>query len=349
MLQESRAKLAPNQALQSYVGDESGTTAPRVGADLRLARERLGYPLEVMADALRIRWTYLHALEDGRIEDLPGTVYAMAFLRSYALALGLDPDEISRRFRIEADEISHRTELEFPTPAPSRAVPGGALMLLGLVLAVGSYAGWYQLSGHGRLPAETVAPVPTRLAPLAQQALPAAVPVPIVAPAPVVPAITTPLPEMPAYAPTQAAAMPLPPPPPPAPPVVAAPAPAPGTAVEGRIVVRVKGQVWIRVRDRAGPVLFDRVLNAGDSYTMPNKAGLLLSTGNALATEFLVDGELTPGLGGAKGVKRDLALEADTLRDGRFAAQYGIAPPPAGGNGIVQPPGGGNGTVTRTP
>ena len=122
MLQESRTKLALNQAFRSYVGDESGTVAPRVGADLRQARERLGSSLEALADALRIRRPYLHALEDGRIEDLPGTVYAIAFLRSYALALGLDPEEISRRFRIESDEINHRTELEFPTPVPSRAV-----------------------------------------------------------------------------------------------------------------------------------------------------------------------------------------------------------------------------------
>lgn len=323
--------------------------APRVGADLRQARERLGYSLEALADALRIRRPYLHALEDGRIEDLPGTVYAIAFLRSYALALGLDPEEISRRFRIEADEINHRTELEFPTPAPSRAVPGGALMLLGMVLAIGAYVGWYQLSSQGRLPAEAVAPVPTRLATLAQQALPAAAPVPEAPATPVVAPVAQPAaPEMPAYLPSQAAAMPLPPPPPPmappALPTVVASAPAPLAEGEGRIVIRVKGQVWIRVRDRAGPVLFDRVLHAGDSYTMPNRGGLLLSTGNALATEFLVDGEVTPGLGGAKGVKRDLTLEAETLRDGRFAAQYGVALPNASANSPN-----GNGQITRAP
>ena len=43
--------------------------------------------------------------------------------------------------------------------------------MLGLVLAIGAYAGWYRLSGEGRLPAETVTAIPERLAPLAEQAL----------------------------------------------------------------------------------------------------------------------------------------------------------------------------------
>ena len=73
-------------------------------------------------------------------------------------ALGLDPDEIARRFKAEAAEVNRRTELAFPAPVPERGMPAGALMLLGVVLAVGAYAGWYRLSGEGRLPAETVHP-----------------------------------------------------------------------------------------------------------------------------------------------------------------------------------------------
>jgi cytoskeleton protein RodZ len=37
-------------------------------------------------------------------------------------------------------------------------------MMLGLALVVLAYAGWYHLSGEGRLPAEAVQPVPARLA-----------------------------------------------------------------------------------------------------------------------------------------------------------------------------------------
>ena len=124
------------------------SAAPRAGADLRAARERLGWPIEDVSAALRIRLPHLEALEEGRIDLLPGNAYAVGFLRTYARALGLDPDEIARRFKAEASEVNRRTELIFPAPMPQRGVPAGAVILLGVVLAIGAYAGWYRLSGR---------------------------------------------------------------------------------------------------------------------------------------------------------------------------------------------------------
>jgi cytoskeleton protein RodZ len=121
---------------------------------------------------LRIRPSYLEALEAGRLTNLPGNVYALGFLRTYATALGLEPGGVARRFRAEAGEIPRHSELVFPVPMPERGLPAGALILLGLILVGGAYVGWYQLSGEGKLPAESVAPVPARLAPLAEQARP---------------------------------------------------------------------------------------------------------------------------------------------------------------------------------
>jgi cytoskeleton protein RodZ len=155
---------------ETMFGD--GSDAPRAGADLRAARERLGWALPDVAEMLRIRPSYLEALESGRLNQLPGNVYALGFLRSYATALGLDPEEVARRFRSEAGEIPRHSELVFPVPVPERGLPAGALILLGLFLVGGAYIGWYRLSGEGKLPAETVRPVPTRLASLADQALP---------------------------------------------------------------------------------------------------------------------------------------------------------------------------------
>ncbi len=146
--------------------------AVRAGADLRAARERLGWSLPEMAAELRIRLPHLEALEEGRISQLPGNAYAVAFMRSYARALGLDDEEMVRRFKAEVAEVGRRTELVFPIPMPQRGLPAGAILLLGIVLAIGAYTGWYRLSGEGRLPAETVVAIPERLAPLAEQALP---------------------------------------------------------------------------------------------------------------------------------------------------------------------------------
>lgn len=146
-----------------------GSQAPGAGADLQAARERLGWAIADVAAMLRIRTSYLEALEAGRLDRLPGNAYAMGFLRGYATALGLDAEAVARRFRAEAGEIQRRSELVFPTPMPERGLPAGALILLGLILAGGAYTGWYHLSGEGKLPAEGVAPVPARLAQLADR------------------------------------------------------------------------------------------------------------------------------------------------------------------------------------
>src|SRR5271166_2956048 len=90
--------------------------AARAGADVREARERLGWSLADLATNLRIRLPYLQALEEGRFALLPGNAYALAFVRTYARALGLDAEEIVRRFKAETAEINRRPELVFPIP-----------------------------------------------------------------------------------------------------------------------------------------------------------------------------------------------------------------------------------------
>jgi len=184
VLHERRLKLAEGLSMMSSAIEPRDTLphAPRAGADLRLARERVGWSLPEIAAVLRIRPLYLAALEEGRIDELPGNAYALGFLRTYASALGLDPNEIARRFKAEAAAVNRKTELQFPVPVPERGVPAGAVVLLGVLLAVAAYAGWYRLSGEGRLPAETTIQVPERLAPLAEQAVPPTPPPAIGAP-----------------------------------------------------------------------------------------------------------------------------------------------------------------------
>jgi cytoskeleton protein RodZ len=293
---------------------------------LRAARERVGWSLSQMAEALRIRYQYLEALEEGRIAELPGNAYALGFMRTYATALGLDPNEIARRFKSEAAEVNQKTVLTFPVPVPERGVPAGAVVLLGVLLAVGVYVGWYRLSGEGRLPAETSTAIPAKLAPLAQQAVPPVIPpAPTVqatavpaAPAPAQPATSASVavaaaPPIPAVSPTQAAAAPAPLPAP----ISAPPAEDPD---QSRIVLRANADAWVQVRDRTGSILLNRILHAGDTWDVPAKPNLLLTTGNAGGTDLLVDGVIAPSLGGNGAVRRDVPLDPDLLKDGKVAA-----------------------------
>ncbi len=134
-----------------------------VGRVLREAREGYRQDLATVSQQLRIRSVYLKAIEEGRHQDLPGATYAVGFVRSYAEYLGLDPNEIVRRFRDEAAEVNRRTKLVFPVPAVEARVPSGALVLIALTVAVLAYGGWYYLSDRDRSLVDLVPSVPESL------------------------------------------------------------------------------------------------------------------------------------------------------------------------------------------
>ena len=304
--------------------------AARLGEELRDARLALGLSVEDIAASLRIRRGYLLALEEGRLRDLPALAYALGFVRSYARALGLDEDEMVRRFReVSGPAVQRKTDLVFPEPVPERGVPAGAVMLLGAVLAVGAYIGWYQWSGSGIRTVDAVPPLPPQLEQMADEGS-APEPPAVAEPVPLPPTVAEPVPPPPiqptpssavaATVPRVVAPAPAAPEPAPAPeaPLAAA---APPRPEEGRVVLRAKAEAWVQVRERpGGPILVNRVLRPGESWTAPAKEGLLLSTGNANGLEILVDGQVVPGLGPGRAVRRDVPMEPEKLK-------AGLAPP----------------------
>ncbi len=384
--------------------------AAGVGADLRAAREQAGWTLPQVAAALRIRLAYLEALEEGRIGLLPGNAYAVAFMRSYAKILGLDPEEIVRRFRREAAEVNERTELEFPAPLPERGIPAGAIVVVGLVIAIGGYAVWWH-GGGAPAPAPRVASVPAHLAAIAQPSKSAGGIPPAFAPGatgatsttataapaqdatgaatPGTTATATPGTQSATSAPSPAAtdgsgqgqsvASAQPPAATPAttgtpaiasaqasdttqaakgaqatpvtqtatasptqPPADASPASALAStlgtsaaaaaaqAKANTIVLGATADAWLEVRDPVGNVLLNRVLHKGDTWTVPDQKGLVLTTGNAGGTTITVGTLVIPSLGGNGAVRRNLPLDPALIRAGGLAAN--AAPPNQGPN-----------------
>jgi cytoskeletal protein RodZ len=68
------------------------------GARLRHARERRGISLRQIANATKISISALEALERNDISRLPGGIFSRAFVRSYALEVGLEPEETIQQF-----------------------------------------------------------------------------------------------------------------------------------------------------------------------------------------------------------------------------------------------------------
>src|ERR1700681_3602927 len=68
------------------------------GSKLREARERRGLSLRQIANATKISMNTLEALERNDLARLPGGMFSRAFVRSFALEVGLDPEDTLQEF-----------------------------------------------------------------------------------------------------------------------------------------------------------------------------------------------------------------------------------------------------------
>src|SRR5437764_7681775 len=73
-------------------------TSGDFGGRLRAARERRGMSLRQISNATKISVSALEALEHNDLSRLPGGIFSRAFVRSYALEVGLDPEEAIQEF-----------------------------------------------------------------------------------------------------------------------------------------------------------------------------------------------------------------------------------------------------------
>lgn len=135
-----------------------------VGGLLKATRNGLGQTIEDVCRMLRIRKIYIEAIENSDYSVLPNGPYGLGFVKAYAEHLGLDGAEIARRFREESNAPAVRSELSFPKPVQESRVPGGAVLLIAVMLGLGAYGGWYYLSSQGKTIADLVDPLPERLA-----------------------------------------------------------------------------------------------------------------------------------------------------------------------------------------
>ena len=93
------------------------------------------------------------------------------------------------------------------------------------------------------------------------------------------------------------------------------------------VVVFAVEPAWVRVRSAGGTTLFERVLEPGESYTLPvSEAAPTLRTGNAGGVFFMVGGAAM-GPAGARGAVTDgIALSAEAINADFAVADLDAAP-----------------------
>ena len=94
----SNAPSAPSQNM----------TPREIGSQMAALREQFGLTPQEVSERLHIRTRYIHAIEEGRYDLMPGKVYARGYVHSYAEFLGLDADQV----------VAHCFAHDVPTAAP---------------------------------------------------------------------------------------------------------------------------------------------------------------------------------------------------------------------------------------
>ena len=117
------------------------------GARMRQTREQKGVSLREIAEKTKIGISQLEALERNDISRLPGGIFSRAFVRSYAVEIGVDPEQTVRDFlaQFPHDSVtagSPHVIIDELGPGTRRLDPR-ALMLIGtLVLVVAAIVFW---------------------------------------------------------------------------------------------------------------------------------------------------------------------------------------------------------------
>lgn len=94
------------------------------GEALRRQRERRGIALKTVAEQTKIGCSFLAALERGDCSKWPGGIYSRAWIRAYASAIGLDPDEVCQQFnRCFASNAFLESETDAKAVAPEALPP----------------------------------------------------------------------------------------------------------------------------------------------------------------------------------------------------------------------------------
>lgn len=320
-----------------------------VGEILRRARLHYGLSLEEVTAVLRIREASLEALEADDVSGLPGRVYAIGYIRSYAEYLSLDGDQVVTLFKEQLGQSISRPEYNFPVAISESKRPDltiFAISLLGLIIVFASYQMLKPNEGSfDPLSVKAVStatdsstkPASTEGAALTDSLSIPSPDKPVNARSNVwPPAVEDVMPEMLPSVSVESAT-------PTTDPLSidkqadetaelasnqselsAVAAPITSTQVlrtpsvtsnNQAIRIVAKDSTWLQIKDPEGTVVFTGILKQGRTIDIPADAiGWKMDTGNAGGLEIFIDDEKLPALGGNGIVVRRIPLLAEALR-----------------------------------
>ncbi len=132
-----------------------------LGQDLKRERELRGISLEEISNSTKISLKQLEALEQDRLDDLPGKFFIKAILKAYAKSIGLEEDTVLNKYYEESllqapfPESKHHKEKHKP-PIPKKIIGIAILVIISISILIIVYLTSWQTKTA--LPQEEIKP-----------------------------------------------------------------------------------------------------------------------------------------------------------------------------------------------
>lgn len=249
---------------------------PSIGQELRRERELRGVALSDIAKITKINLSFLQALEEDRLNILPGEFFIKGMIRAYAKVVGLDEDQVLILYahslhQKAQDQVYEARKRDMPilkSRKPNTLLIGIAALFLAAVTAL-IFLGFGLRKSTRRTPADlrTEAPIEAKAAP------------------PVAPKSAETRPES-----------------------------AAGLPAELSLQITFVQDTWIQVVSDGQPVL-DQLKLPGERVTLSCRKEFILSTGNAGGFTFTLNGRRGKPLGGPGVVLKNILISPTNFRE----------------------------------
>lgn len=129
-----------------------GVIVTELGERLKQEREAKGLSINQLQDMTKIQKRYLVGIEEGNYSMMPGKFYVRAFIKQYAEALGLDPDEIFEQYKEDIpttynedlpEQLSRVQSRKSMSPGTSKVLDFLPKILIGVFVVGALVLVWY--------------------------------------------------------------------------------------------------------------------------------------------------------------------------------------------------------------
>ena len=279
----------------------TSTTEMTAGEMLHNARTtgRRKREIPTIAKLLCIREEFLEALESGNYRVIPEDVYILGFARSYAVELGLNPDEVIDKLKRELGIVSEEKEVSEPEikpETPKKKFKFNKAVFVNVFKNAFDYVKkhWVWFAGGFGVIVLVAVILIVLLMPKSkttEDVQPVASEQPVVTVSVSEPDFRFPVREKFNEK----------------------------SIKESRVVLQAEKESWVKIEDARGNTVFSRVLVPGDVYYMPLSDKFKGTFGNAGGIDVWVDGQLVKKVGPANTRKTGISMAPDALKAGGLA------------------------------